>query len=420
MPITPTMLKRMATLLGGSLAGQMVTIAAAFVLTRLYSPEAFAHLEMFALVTGIAAVLGTGKFEQALMLPKAESEARVLFAAGQRSAAMTGLVVFALAVPSASLVASRYDLEHWSLIAYALPLCCACAAHARLLEYWHHRKASAGRVAVAQATGPWASEGVKLALAVPLSSTGLVWGSAVGIAVRWGVMRRGLTDLIRGTWAWQRFKGEPVLGQYRDYPTWVLAGSAMNRLAQWLHVLLIGATLGPVLLGMMGLARRMVMQPLSLLATSSAPVLFQGSTEVEDGAPLRRLFVRALLAFAGASGLVWTGVHLAPDDTTAWLFGEEWYTAMEVVRILTPWFVLNFMTAGLGALFHRVHKPRWITWLDGLHLAAVGIGWYLGTVRPDWFGGGEWGALIGIVWAKSGYYVLNLAVLSTAVMRHGK
>ena len=67
------MLKRMATLLGGSLAGQLVTIAAAFVLTRLYSPEAFAHLEMFALVTGIAAVLGTGKFEQALMLPKGES-----------------------------------------------------------------------------------------------------------------------------------------------------------------------------------------------------------------------------------------------------------------------------------------------------------------------------------------------------------
>ena len=194
----------------------------------------------------------------------------------------------------------------------------------------------------------------------------------------------------------------------------------MNRLAQWLHVLLIGATLGPVLLGMMGLARRMVMQPLSLLATSTAPVLFQGSTEVEDGAPLRSLFLRALGAFAVAAGLVWSAVMLAPDNTTAWLFGEAWLGAMDVVRILTPWFALNFMTAGLGALFHRVRKPRWITWLDGLHLAAVGLGWYLGTVRPEWFGGGEWGALVGIVWAKCAYYVLNLSVLVTAVMRHGQ
>jgi O-antigen/teichoic acid export membrane protein len=419
-PIDPVMLKRMATLLGGSLAGQLVTIAAAFILTRLYSPEAFAHLEMFALVTGIAAVLGTGKYEQALMLPKAESEARVLFVAGQRAVGITVFVVFVLATLSASWVSTRYGLEHWTFVAYALPLFCAFAAHARLMEYWHHRNADAGKVATAQAAGPLASEGVKLALAGPLSMTGLVWGSAIGIGIRWATMRRGLTDIVRDTWAWHRVKDDTVLADHRDYPTWVLAGSAMNRLAQWLHVLLIGATLGPVLLGMMGLARRMIMQPLSLLATSSAPVLFQGSTEVEDGAPLRALFLRALGAFAVASALVWVVVMLAPGHTTAWLFGAEWFGAMDVVRILTPWFVLNFMTAGLGALFHRVRKPRWITWLDGLHLLAVGLGWYLGTIRPEWFGGGEWGALIGIVWAKCIYYVLNLAVLITAVLRHGK
>ena len=413
------MLKRMATLLGGSLAGQLVTIGAAFILTRLYSPEAFAHLEMFALVTGIVAVLGTGKFEQALMLPKAESEARVLFAAGQRAVGIAVFIVFILATLSASWVSVRYDLEHWTAVAYALPLFCAFAAHARLLEYWHHRSVDAGKVATAQASGPLASEGVKLGLAGPLATTGLVWGAAVGLTVRWGVMRRGLTDLVRETWAWHRVKNDAVLTAHHDYPTWVLAGSAMNRLAQWLHVLLIGATLGPVLLGMMGLARRMVMQPLSLLATSSAPVLFQGSTEVEDGAPLRALFLRAFGVFATASALVWIAVMLAPDHTTAWLFGEAWYGAMAVVRILTPWFVLNFMAAGLGALFHRVRKPRLITWLDGLHLLAVGVGWALGTLYPEWFGGGEWGALVGIVWAKCGYYVLNLAVLITAVLRHG-
>ena len=72
------MIRRMATLMGGSVAGQLVSVLAAFALTRLYSPEAFAHLEMFALVTGIGAVLGTGKFEQALMLPKEEGAARSL------------------------------------------------------------------------------------------------------------------------------------------------------------------------------------------------------------------------------------------------------------------------------------------------------------------------------------------------------
>ena len=413
------MIRRLATLLGGSLVGQSVTIGAAFILTRLYSPEAFAHLELFALVTGIAAVLGTGKYDQALMLPESEADARVLFAAGQRAACITGLVVFMLVVPSAGWVSSRYELEEWVLVAYALPLICAWAAHARLLEYWQHRNKQSRPVALAQSAGPLASEGTKLAFAVPFSTTGLVWGASIGMALRWCLLRRRLTGLVRDAWAWHRIKDDPALRLYGDYPTWVMAGSAMNRLAQWLHVLLIGATLGPVLLGMMALARRMVMQPLSLLATAAAPVLFQTSTERRDGAPLWRLFVGSLGVFTLISTVVWATVILAPDGTTAWLFGDEWYGAMEVVRILTPWFVLNFITAGLGAMFHRVRKPRWITWLDGLHLLAVGVGWFLGTVRPHWFGGGEWGALIGIVWAKCVYYVINLAVLVTAVMRHG-
>ena len=168
------MLKRMATLLGGSLAGQLVTLAAAFVLTRLYSPKAFAHLEMFALVTGIAPVLGAGKYEQALMLPKAGTEARVLFAAGQRAVGITALVVFALATLSAPWISRQYGLEQWTVIAYVLPLFCALAAHARLLEYWNHRQAAAGRLASAQASGKLASEGVKLALAATFSQTGLV------------------------------------------------------------------------------------------------------------------------------------------------------------------------------------------------------------------------------------------------------
>lgn len=413
------MIRRMATLFGGAVTGQLVTVLAAFVLTRLYTPEAFAHLEMFALATGIVAVLGTGKYEQALMLPKSEGEARVLFAAGQRAVVITTAVVAVLAIGTGTWVSDQYELSNWTLIAWFLPVVCACAAHGRLLEYWHHRQTNAGKVASAQMSAPFASESFKFASAGYLPLTGLVWGASLGLVVRWGMLRRGCSELVRGSWAWSAIKKEEVLREHRDYPTWVLAGSAMNRLAQWLHVLLIGATLGPVLLGMMGLARRTVMQPLSLLATSAAPVLYQAATKKEDGAPLQRLFAGAFVAFGATSVLVALAVHVAPDQTTAWLFGEDWFGAMEVVRILTPWFVLNFMTAGLGSMFHRVRKPRWIAWLDGLHLLVVGLGWYLGTWRPDLFGGSEWSALVGVVWAKCGYYLVNLAVLVTAVIRHG-
>ena len=413
------MIRRMATLMGGSVAGQLVSVLAAFALTRLYSPEAFAHLEMFALVTGIGAVLGTGKFEQALMLPKQEGAARSLLWAGQRSVGYAAVLTAIIAWPTAAWVSREWALEQWSMVALFLPVFVAFAAHTRLLEYWHHRQANAGPVALANGGAPFAAESGKLAGSLMLPLSGLVWGSGLGLITRWAIMRRGLKEVCQSA-GWRRSEPEPGTSKaHRDYPTWVLAGSAMNRLAQWLHVLLLGIALGPVLLGMLGLARRTVMQPLSILAASAAPVLFQSATEMADGAPLRRLFWKALATFAALSFMVWLVVMAAPDNTTAWLFGDQWFGVMEVVRLLVPWFALNFMTAGLGSMFHRVHRPRWITALDALHLLAVGTGWWLGTLHPEWFGGGEWGALVGIVWAKCGYYLVNVTVLIFAVMTHG-
>lgn len=418
MHIPERMIRRMAKLLGGSLAGQLVAFGAAFVLARIYGPEAYAHLEIFALVTGIGAVLGTGKFEQALMLPKSEKDALGLLWAGQRFVWATVLLVAVVGIGSAHWVAETWSLPSWRWIAWSLPVFTGLAAHARLLEYWHHRQSQVGHVAVAKASGPFLSELTKWGSAGWFPLMGLSLGSGAGIAMRWAIMRRGLNSVCQAASPWGRSPSSAAIQAHRDYPTWVLLGSAMNRLAQWLHVLLIGATLGPLMLGWMGMARRMVMLPLSLLATSAAPVLFKSAMDRANGAPLRRLFFQAFIGFGLVATLVGLAVFLAPDETTAWLFGAPWRGAIDVLRILAPWFVLNFISAGLGSMFHRVRKTKWIAALDAVHLLAVGLGWFLGTLHPEWFGGGEWGALQGIVWAKCGYYVLNLGVLVKAVIQH--
>ena len=196
------MIRRMATLLGGSVTGQLLAILSAFILTRLYGPEAFAHLEMFALVTGIAAVLGTGKFEQALMLPKGEDEARALFSAGQRAVGLTIMAVYVVSVLTAHWVADAYGLEGWVTLAYVLPLFAGIAAHTRLLEYWRHRQTRGGMGRRCECLGAGRRRKRQVGYVWHcLSSTGLVWGSGAGLVLRWAVMRRGLSGLIRGAWS---------------------------------------------------------------------------------------------------------------------------------------------------------------------------------------------------------------------------
>ena len=202
MHIPERMIRRMAKLLGGSLAGQLVAFGAAFVLARIYGPEAYAHLEMFALVTGIGAVLGTGKFEQALMLPKSEKDALGLLWAGQRFVWATVFLVAVVGIGSAHWVADTWSLPSWHWIAWSLPVFTGLAAHARLLEYWHHRQSQVGHVAVAKASGPFLSELTKWGSAGWFPLMGLSLGSGAGIAMRWAIMRRGLNSVCQAASPW--------------------------------------------------------------------------------------------------------------------------------------------------------------------------------------------------------------------------
>ena len=71
-------------LLSGSLVAQLIAFLAYPVLTRLYSPGQFGEFSVFLSITGILAILATGRFEYALMLPEEENEAKTLKRIGLR------------------------------------------------------------------------------------------------------------------------------------------------------------------------------------------------------------------------------------------------------------------------------------------------------------------------------------------------
>ncbi len=62
-------------LVTGTTLAQVITILAAPVITRLYGPEAFGFLAIFASITSILGVIACMRYEMAIMLPKTDEEA---------------------------------------------------------------------------------------------------------------------------------------------------------------------------------------------------------------------------------------------------------------------------------------------------------------------------------------------------------
>lgn len=409
-------LSRVLTLFSGSLLGQIVGFFSAFLLTRWFGPEDFAELEWFALILSVGMTLGTGRYERAFMLPKSDSDALVLVRRSFQWGHWTALALAIGVIVCWFGSTFRGETVHWwwALIPVGLWL----AAAGTILEFWSHRQKNAAIVAGSKVSAALAGEGGKLAMGCISVPSGLIFGVVLGHVSR-------LVHLASGNvQAWkQRRPGwsEPdvqlqqaILREYKEYPTWIMAGAMMNRISQWVHVVLLAWVAGPATIGVMGLTRRIVQQPLGTLAQAFAPVFYQHLTEKSDGVVLRLTIFKGSLALGGLAALAVGVVLTLPNGALVWAFGEGWEDALPMLKLLIPWYALGFVTSGMANVLHRLRLPKLVTFLDGFHLLLVLLGWGLAQgswldapdhIRPEWRG------LWGIVLAKMTYHLLYLVLI---------
>ncbi|MFC6592942.1 hypothetical protein ACFP81_14350 [Deinococcus lacus] len=85
------MARRVSTLMGGTLAGQLAVLAVTPLLTRLYSPEAFNDFGLYMALSGIFSVLATLRLEAAVPLAHTDTDALGLTRLALQSSAGTAV-----------------------------------------------------------------------------------------------------------------------------------------------------------------------------------------------------------------------------------------------------------------------------------------------------------------------------------------
>lgn len=67
--------RNVLTLMTGTTIAQAIPIAISPILTRIYTPEDFGVFALYMAIASIVAVVATGRYEMAIMLPKKDSDA---------------------------------------------------------------------------------------------------------------------------------------------------------------------------------------------------------------------------------------------------------------------------------------------------------------------------------------------------------
>ncbi|WP_443113622.1 lipopolysaccharide biosynthesis protein [Herbaspirillum seropedicae] len=345
-------LRQVATLLSGSALAQLISLLAAPLLTRLYSPEAFGALALFvALVATLAPGIG-GRYEVAVVVASERERRNFFFIALWLTAALCLLFLLVLAAGFAPLSAwlSAGTLGGWLWLA---PLALFVTGASTTLRSWANAVKDYRRLSYSAVVQTTSVSVLALALgAAGHTGDGLLLANVTGLVLTCAYLTYVFRDLARdGDWRWDRHKWALAL-RHKDYPLFNATANILNGVMTGLPVFFLAHHFSEAVVGYYALLMRVGVVPLSFIAEAVSRVNLKKIAELlqagQDPMPYLRRITLLLLAVAAAPSVL---LMLLAPQLFAWVFGVSWGQAGVLLVILMPALAVQFVVSTLSMSF---------------------------------------------------------------------
>jgi len=375
--------KAVAALGGASAFGQIVTIVAAPVLSRLYSPAAFGSVAVLMALVNIIAGVSALRYELALPLPDDEHTAlNVLALTGFLTALFTAVSLILIFSPGVWLM-ERLGAPSAAGILWLIPLGVLSSGLYTVVSTWALRDKAYGTLArtrlIQGVSGTATSVGLG---AVGLSPVGLAAGTLVTQAAGITMLLRLLGAARLGE-AWRSSLAElrAVAVRYRHFALYTSWQTLLSVIGQQSTPLLLSFFFGSVVTGWFSVAQRVCVLPSIVVGASVSQVLFAEAADRRgDAAGLARLTAKVVVGLAVIGIPSFVALALFGPPLFAVVFGARWREAGVYAAILAPWLGVTLFASALSILPMVLERQRMAFLLTAGNTALVSAAVVLGGV----------------------------------------
>lgn len=339
-------------LAGGTALSQVLALAATPFLTRLYGPQDFGLLAVFASIVSIAIVPATLRLEQAIPVPDSEQEASRLVVLGLAAVLVAGAVASLLLAMGGSGFLGMVDADALAPLRWLLIPALLGASMYQILTYYAIRIGAYDAIARTRVSKNLSMIVAQVGLGfTSLGAAGLVLGEVVNRIVGMGGLARISLQRVRAGLVGTRLPDlvDTARRNWR-YPTLSAPSSMVNVAGYQLPVLLLANWFGAAVVGWFALSLRILQAPVAMVGQAVGQVFFSEAGAHHRGGtlPARVSDVTVLLLQLGIAPALIVGV--SGPDLFEWVFGAEWAIAGTYSQWLLPWLFLTFVTSPLTTL----------------------------------------------------------------------
>lgn len=357
-------------LVGGTAFAQALMVAILPILTRLYSPEDFTILAIYASVLGILSSIACMRLDIAIPIPDNDDDAVNLLVLSLSSAsllALATLIIVWVWPQEISVLSGQPRIESFL---WLLPLGVFFSGTYSALQFWATRKKKFIHITKTRFTQAISSSSVQIGLGwAGITPLGLLLGQlinsgagAIGLAF---LAKKDISTIHSKT---TLKKITLTLKKYKNFPKYSTLEALANSGSMQLPILIIATMAAGAEAGFLVLATRIMAAPMGLIGAAVAQVYISHAPDEMRLGRLSHFTAKIIggLFKSGAGPLIFAGI-IAPTVFPL-IFGSNWARAGVIISWMTPCFLMQFICSPVSMILHLTNnqKPALLLQVSGL------------------------------------------------------
>ncbi len=365
------------TLTAGTTLAQGLNVAATLVLARIFTPEDFGILALFVAITSFLSVVGSWRYETAIMLPEKHEEAvniqvlALLILLGMCSLSLVAVTLFRR--PIARMLGED-RLAPWL---WCVPVSLLVSGLYQVFNYWCARMKQFRRLAIAGVCQSLGTLGSQLGLFAigfggPFALVfGWVAGQAFASIILAAQALKENGEFLRRSFDWRSVRSG--FFKYRNFPLYAAPYIFVQNAAQQCVILMLRIFANMHVVGLFSMANKAVFLPVSLISSSMQQVFYKkAATELKLGHlepfVLRLLKLQVAL---GTPALVFFVFEAKPLFRI--ILGNAWEEVGTYAALLALIAYMVFLTVWMDRIFDVQGRQNLsLIWQISRDILAVG------------------------------------------------
>ena len=378
-----SLVKKIITLLSGSVIAQLLTFLSYPILTLWLAPEQWATLGMFSAFVGVFSVWACGGLESAILLPKGHSEAWSLWRIARRWAIYLGALASVVLALTAWFFPDYFSPYHFSGV--VLLLGCSVFFEGGILAtmQWNNRIQAFSIMAKSRMIQSFFTLffSITFAWVVPNYNGILVIAWVMGQAAAYGWLLWNMRRQIES----MQLSQSPMhlaFAAYANFPVPSMLSSLFNAVSRQLPFFILPWFGNAALMGNFTLAHKILTAPIAFIGASLTQVFNVKTSQIESDSESVHDWTKRWLRIFGLSAILpFTLLMLKGPDLFEFFFGQVYRDAGLFAVLLAPWIFILYWINPLSHLINVHHQLKKHLYYNTMVLTLRSLSlWFLGSL----------------------------------------